>query len=1187
MTHVNPLNCYRCGLNAEPGDARCSRCNLKLDWAAISDLRSIDYLRMRVLQWQHLGVINVVLAQRMLAEVEHNRVTLTRMLSGVAPPMHPSAGPPPADSVPPPAPLPPPVPVARPPMPNAATPIPPSQVPPQRIQHPSAGEPPPFFAPGERPARGPSPTFGYPAAEPSRRNLVDALVDFGTVRLMLYAGALLLAAGILVWLRDTLREQLQKPMVQASVLATITVATLSGGVALIVRSRDRAEQRIIGRGFLLLGTLLLPVNPWFWLQSGLIESRGNAWIVTLVTFAVSTAIAFGLGDRIFVVLSYAFALATAWLLTFKLTGGAPAGVYALSIAVISLVYLLGEWPVSRSRPGDGKWTGIARTMFGCGHAGLATVVVLHSVLAAFVPYELLAVFRHFTGVPSEAWLLSAIPAVAAAGYFWSAWRQKGSIWTFVGSAAAAWAVIEFLLHEQVRPGTWLVAAAVMAFVFHFAGRLLRSRDEFGPALESCGRVFAWIGFLCIVIAAIGYTSFDQPVRVATACGALLLAVVFAFDAVSERTLFPAAAATAIVWLGAGYVARELGASWAVTATALAATLVALPFALDRIGDDRAANRTGARTATSILVLVSGVALLALIADSPTPSVGRLIPLGLFVAAAAVVHGWTTRAPLVRYPAYVFGMATLQLAALMSGAEVIRYFDWVEGRYAVFVLLPYVTALLGSWFALGSAVDLRTVALRRVVRVATSFAVFVAALAALPLIVDSVLSADARYLFALAMGLLSLAPLAIAARQRDAAVAHVEAVFGWLFVVAGWFALTAAVARDTAISDTVIVALFLGTGPIVLAAIGRLTADRLPAIGNAALGVGCVAAILLLPGNLIMAGDDFGNADAFKPVDRAAMFTFGFLSLAFALWRCCERWIAAWPVIWSIVAIVPAACVGRGVVVSAATEGTGIAIVGILAVAVFGLRGLLAAREHALALPALPVAHSLAGVTLLSALGAVAGAGVTWTTVTAFALATAGYAVAGFAAERTQPSVTLHRGLSIVFAYLSYAMIGLRYSLGPWDDVAYYTLPPGLLLVSIGAVMSRREDSEGEGALMWLGSLIAAMPMLLHALESRFVLGAPSVGYDMATIAIGLVLAIVGRAVMYRGPFLTGAGVFVFDIVVVILGAIKWQDLPPAIYLAALGAMLFGTAWVLLYKREQLRRFSSWLGDSAASIREWR
>ena len=354
-----------------------------------------------------------------------------------------------------------------------------------------------------------------------------------------------------------------------------------------------------------------------------------------------------------------------------------------------------------------------------------------------------------------------------------------------------------------------------------------------------------------------------------------------------------------------------------------------------------------------------------------------------------------------------------------------------------------------------------------------------------------------------------------------------------------------------------------------------------------MGVGCVAAVVMLPGNLVMLSEDFGNADAFTSTDHIAIFLFGALSLVFALWRCTERWFAAWPVLWSAIALIPAACIGRGAISAAGNESVGIAAVGLVAVVVFGLRGVLAARENPLAMPALPIAHALTGVSLLSALATAADVGISWSTVGAFTIATAGYAVAGFAAERSEASATIHRGLSIVFSYLSYAMIGLRYELSPWEDSAFYTLPPGLLLVAIGVVKSRREDDEGAGALMWMGSLIAAAPMLLHALENRYVLGTSSAGYDMATIAVGLLLALVGRTVMYRGPFLVGATVFVVDMFVVIVGAIRWQDLPPAVYLTALGAMLFGTAWVLLYKREALRRLSSWFGEYATAMREWR
>ena len=132
-----------------------------------------------------------------------------------------------------------------------------------------------------------------------------------------------------------------------------------------------------------------------------------------------------------------------------------------------------------------------------------------------------------------------------------------------------------------------------------------------------------------------------------AAGAVLLAATFAFDAIRERTQPPSFAATSIVWFLAGWAIHEAGASWIVTSSVLAALLVVAPIGLDRIGDDRVENRTGSRIATSCLVLVSAFALLCLLVSDHTPAIWHLVPLGLFVSAAAIIHGWTTRAPIVR------------------------------------------------------------------------------------------------------------------------------------------------------------------------------------------------------------------------------------------------------------------------------------------------------------------------------------------------------------------------------------------------------------------------------------------------------------------------------------------------------------------------------------------------------------
>lgn len=157
MSHLNPLTCYRCGLAAEPTDTRCSRCSLTLDWAAISDLRSLDYLRSRIVQWQNQGVVGPTVAQRMLGEAEHNRITILRMLAGVAPP---------------------PVPVDRPSL-QPALPPPDSG---GQLLPPASGdlvtaEPPSFFASGQRPVSAPPAPFPQREPGPPRRSFIDALVD--------------------------------------------------------------------------------------------------------------------------------------------------------------------------------------------------------------------------------------------------------------------------------------------------------------------------------------------------------------------------------------------------------------------------------------------------------------------------------------------------------------------------------------------------------------------------------------------------------------------------------------------------------------------------------------------------------------------------------------------------------------------------------------------------------------------------------------------------------------------------------------------------------------------------------------------------------------------------------------------------------------------------------------------------
>src|SRR4030095_1442388 len=103
-----------------------------------------------------------------------------------------------------------------------------------------------------------------------RRPLLETLADPQTIRLLLYTGAAMLVVGVVIWLRDVLYLKLQEPIVQAALLA---IGTLPATVACwftILRTR----LRLTGRALTLVGSLLVPVNFWFLVRSGLVQNSG-------------------------------------------------------------------------------------------------------------------------------------------------------------------------------------------------------------------------------------------------------------------------------------------------------------------------------------------------------------------------------------------------------------------------------------------------------------------------------------------------------------------------------------------------------------------------------------------------------------------------------------------------------------------------------------------------------------------------------------------------------------------------------------------------------------------------------------------------------------------------------------------------------------------------------------------------
>lgn len=181
------------------------------------------------------------------------------------------------------------------------------------------------------PPTGPPPPPVIPAPQ---RTLFERLADPQTLRLLLYMGAGMLVVGIVIWLRDLLYLKLQEPTVQAGLLAAGTIALIASGWYTILRTR----QRWTGRALTLAGSLLVPVNFWFLVRSGLIENHGRAWVVCVLCAVLYAHTAAILRERLYVYLSCVASVAALWALILR---DAPQafGLYALSLMTASIVFI--------------------------------------------------------------------------------------------------------------------------------------------------------------------------------------------------------------------------------------------------------------------------------------------------------------------------------------------------------------------------------------------------------------------------------------------------------------------------------------------------------------------------------------------------------------------------------------------------------------------------------------------------------------------------------------------------------------------------------------------------------------------------------------------------------------------------------------------------------------------------------
>lgn len=352
------------------------------------------------------------------------------------------------------------------------TPAPPPQPPPAPI--------PPTTA---SPAEAPVPAI----VVPPRRSLLETLTDPHNLRLLLYAGAAMIVVSVILWLRDLLYLKLQEPIVQASLLALITLSFTAGGWYTTLRTR----QRLTGSALTLAGALLAPVNFWFLVRSGLVADRGRAWLVCLLCAALYAGTALLLRQRLYVYLGCAAVVATLCSLVFRFEREAF-GLYALGWMAASLLFLhlslaarrtpAGAAPSSEDSPDSGMWS---TPLLRCALAGASLSALLYLPLRLATERSPKDGFLRLQATDYDAGVAMLL-FLGLAYTVWFAGRylrpaRRVSLYT-LGVLAVFWTEFLTLDGLRVRTGAGFLALAAGAAAIAASARLVsRARDKPGDA----------------------------------------------------------------------------------------------------------------------------------------------------------------------------------------------------------------------------------------------------------------------------------------------------------------------------------------------------------------------------------------------------------------------------------------------------------------------------------------------------------------------------------------------------------------------------------------------------------------------------------------------------------------------------------------------------------------------------------
>jgi hypothetical protein len=163
--------------------------------------------------------------------------------------------------------------------------------------------------------------------------------------------------------------------------------------------------------------------------------------------------------------------------------------------------------------------------------------------------------------------------------------------------------------------------------------------------------------------------------------------------------------------------------------------------------------------------------------------------------------------------------------------------------------------------------------------------------------------------------------------------------------------------------------------------------------------------------------------------------------------------------------------------------------------------------------------------------------------------------------------------TIALAAVTFLRLNLMIDLSHWQKLEIFCVTAGLIILIANHVARFRETegirNETISLGLWLGSILATMPLLVAFVYHRWIGGGPSLYDEMALLTVTILMTVTGVSWRTKATTLFGGGLLTFYLIVLVVSLAYRPQVAIGVYLVVGGAVVFTAGIALSIYRDKL------------------